>query len=212
MHVKVNNGHDNVSLMNDVYNLKRAWNDVDNLGLNYASLIYATNELEFKHCPVTFNFLSSEFSFENELFESVNHYLSENNDNSNIGGLDFESYGVTLNVSCVDDSYVISGDYAGDTYLADKIDVFFDNIKEELRFIANYKFDDIVCCLSEPQLGVYLDEKVHDKDTAYSVAGIYECGNDYSVDEVRGAIHTLVDKHPILKGCVMESDDLPLLV
>ena len=35
VHVKVNNGHDNVSLMNDVYNLKRAWNDVDNLGLNF---------------------------------------------------------------------------------------------------------------------------------------------------------------------------------
>ncbi len=212
VHVKVNNEYDNVSLMNDVYNLKRAWNDVDNLGLNYASLIYTTKELEFKHCPVTFNFLSTEFEFKNELFKSVNHYLSENNDNSTIGGLDFESYGVTFNVSCVDDSYVIEGDYAEDTYLADKIDIFFDNIKEELRFIANYRFDDIVCCLSESQLGVYLDEKVHEKDTAYSVAGIYECDNTFSVDEIRSAIHTLIDKHPILKGRVIESDNLPLLI
>ena len=215
VHVKVNNGHDNVSLMNDVYNLKRAWNDVDNLGLNYASLIYTTKELEFKHCPVTFNFLSTEFVFKNELFKSANHHLSENNDDIDeitINGLDFESYGVTFNVSCVDDSYVIEGDYAEDTYLADKIDIFFNNIKEELRFLANYKFDNIVSCLSESQLGVYLDEKVHDKDTAYSVAGIYKCDNTFSVDEIRSAIHTLIDKHPILKGRIMESDDLPLLV
>ncbi|WP_296894195.1 condensation domain-containing protein, partial [uncultured Methanobrevibacter sp.] len=74
------------------------------------------------------------------------------------------------------------------------------------------KFDNIVCCLSESQLGVYLDEKVHDKDTAYSVAGIYKCDNTFSVDEIRSAIHTLIDKHPILKGRIMESDDLPLLV
>ena len=147
--------------------------------------------------------------------ESVNHYLFENIDDGseiNIGRLDFESYGVTFNVSRVDGSYVISGDYAGDTYLGDKIDVFFDNIKDELSFIANYKFDTIVCCLSEAQLGVYLDEKVYDKGTAYSVQGIFECAGDYSVDEVKGAIYALIDRHPILKGRVLDNGDLPLLV
>ncbi|WP_461463266.1 D-alanine--poly(phosphoribitol) ligase subunit DltA, partial [Methanobrevibacter sp.] len=213
--VNVNNGYDDVSLMRDVYNIKRAFGDVGNLGLNYASLIYTTGELEFKHCLVTFNFLSTEFVFKNELFESVNHYLSENIDDGgeiNIGRLDFESYGVTFNVSRVDGSYVISGDYAEDTYLGDKIDVFFDNIKDELSFIANYKFEDIVCCLSEAQLGVYLDEKVYDKGTAYSVADIFDCGSDYSVDEVKGAIYALIDRHPILKGRVLDNGDLPLLV
>ena len=39
---------------------------------NYSLLIYVLGELEYKHCPVTFNFLSTEFSFENELFESIN--------------------------------------------------------------------------------------------------------------------------------------------
>ena len=213
--VNVNNGYDDVSLMRDVYHLKKALGDVDNLGLNYASLIYTTGDLEFKHCPVTFNFLSTEFVFKNELLESVNHYLFENIDDGseiNIGRLDFESYGVTFNVSRVDGSYVISGDYAGDTYLGDKIDVFFDNIKDELSFIANYKFDTIVCCLSEAQLGVYLDEKVYDKGTAYSVQGIFDCGGDYSVDEVKGAIYALIDRHPILKGRVLDNGDLPLLV
>ena len=206
---------DDLSLISDVYSLKRAFKDVNNLGLNYASLIYTTKELEFKHCPVTFNFLSSEFVFKNELFESINYYLSEDdNGHGEISSdvLDSESYGITFNVSRVGDYYVINGDYAQNTYLGDKFSVFLDNIKEELRFIANYKFDNIVCCLSEPQLGVYLDEKVHDKDTAYSTAGIFECNQVYSVDELKDAIHALIEKHPILKGRVLDTGDLPLLI
>ena len=149
------------------------------------------------------------------MFESINYYLSE--DDNGYGEissdvLDSESYGITLNVSRVGDSYVINGDYAQNTYLSDKFSVFLDNIKEELRFIANYKFDNIVCCLSEPQLGVYLDEKVHDKDTAYSTAGIFECTGDYSVDELKDAIHALIEKHPILKGRVLDTGYLPLLI
>ena len=97
--------------------------------------------MEFKHCPVTFNFLSSEFVFKNELFESINYYLSEDdNGHGEISSdvLDSESYGITFNVSRVGDSYVINGDYAQNTYLGDKFSIFLDNIKEELRFIANY--------------------------------------------------------------------------
>ena len=213
VHVSVDNGYDDVSLMSDVYKLKMAFEDVDNLGLNYTSLIYSTGDLVFKHCPVTFNFLNTEFVFKNDLFESINNLSENDNDDEiNIEDLDSESYGITFNISRVDDSYVISGDYAEDTYLGDKIDVFFDNIKDELMFIANYEFDSIVCCLSEAQLGVYLDEKVHDKGTAYSVPGIFECTSDYSVDQIKTAIHTLIDKHPILKGRVVESNDLSLLV
>ena len=200
-------------MISDVYSLKRAFKDVNNLGLNYASLIYTTKELEFKHCPVTFNFLSSEFVFKNELFESINQLSENDNDDEiNIAEVDSESYGITFNISRVGDSYVINGDYAQNTYLGDKFSVFLDNIKEELRFIANYKFDNIVCCLSEPQLGIYLDERVHDKDTAYSATGIFECSGDYSVDELKDTIHALIEKHPILKGRVLETDDLPLLV
>ena len=169
--------------------------------------------MEFKHCPVTFNFLSSEFVFKNELFESINQLSENDNDDEiNIAEVDSESYGITFNISRVGDSYVINGDYAQNTYLGDKFSVFLDNIKEELRFIANYKFDNIVCCLSEPQLGIYLDERVHDKDTAYSATGIFECSGDYSVDELKDTIHALIEKHPILKGRVLETDDLPLLV
>ncbi|WP_461463588.1 amino acid adenylation domain-containing protein, partial [Methanobrevibacter sp.] len=213
--VDTDNGYDIVSLMCDVYNIKDSFKDVNYLGLNYGSLIYTDGDLDYKHCPVTFNFLSGEFSFENDLFESVNYGLSK--DDVVVGGLDLVdldgvSFGISLNVSRVGEHYVVGGDYADGTYLGDKFSDFVENIKYELSFIANYKFDNIVCCLSEPQLGVYLDEKVHDKDTAYSTPGIFECDENYSVDEIKGAIHALVEKHPILKGRVVETEDLPLLV
>ncbi len=117
---------DDLSLISDVYSLKRAFKDVNNLGLNYASLIYTTEELEFKHCPVTFNFLSSEFVFKNDLFESINQ-LSENdnNDEINIAEVESESYGITFNISRIGDSYIINGDYAQNTYLGDKFSIFY---------------------------------------------------------------------------------------
>ena len=209
--VKVNNKKDSISLMSDVYSIKSAFNDIQHLGLNYLSLIYITGDLEYKHCPVTFNFLSSEFEFKNELFESINHYLSEN-DEISIDHFESESYGITFNVHRVESSYIVNGDYAAGTYIGDKFNEFIESIKDELSFIGNYEFDDIVCCLSESQLGVYLDEKVHDKGTAYSAPGLFECDDKYSIDEIRDAIGLLIDRHPILKGRVLETDDLPLLV
>ena len=56
--VDISNDYDNVSIVKDVYKIKTAFGNVKNLGLNYGSLIYITNELKYKHCPVTFNFLS----------------------------------------------------------------------------------------------------------------------------------------------------------
>ena len=129
--VKVSNGNDNISLMNDVYNIKNALKDVNHLGLNYGSLIYTSKELEYKHCPVTFNFLSTEFSFENELFESINLQVSSGGelDIFDLGGV---SAGISLNVSHVDDLYVFQGFYAEGTYLGDKFREFIENIKFEL--------------------------------------------------------------------------------
>ena len=94
--VKVSGNYDDVSLMIDILNLKNAFKQVNNLGLNYFSLIYITEELKYKHCPVTFNFLSTEFKFKNELFESrdlpagddkIGEALSEN-----------IHYGIDLNI------------------------------------------------------------------------------------------------------------------
>ena len=118
--VEVNNGMDDVSLMSDVYSLKRALGSIKHLGLNYQSLIYTTKDLEYKHCPVTFNFLSNEFVFKNELFESVNTFVSRNDVEIGIGCGDSDSFGVTFNVSRVDGSYIVNGDYAGDTYIGDR--------------------------------------------------------------------------------------------
>ena len=83
-----------------------------------------------------------------------------------------ETHGITFNISNTADSYLINGDYAKNTYIGNEFDIFvWKHQKNELEFIGNFQFDDdvIFCGLSEPQLGVYLDEKVHDKGTAYSV-------------------------------------------
>ena len=211
--VKIDCGKDTVSLVRDVYSLKKAFKDVNYLGLNYASLIYTTDELEFKHAPVTFNFLSSEFVFKNELFESINHYLFHNNlEIFEVDRFESDSYGVDFNVSHVDNQYVVNGNYALGTYIADEFNNFIDNIKFELNFIGNFNFDDgVVCCLSESQLGIYLDEQVNDKGTAYSTFDVFKC-DDYSIDEIKNAIGVLIDKHPILKGRVLDDGDIPLLV
>ncbi|WP_405290050.1 D-alanine--poly(phosphoribitol) ligase subunit DltA [Methanobrevibacter sp.] len=207
----VNGNYDDISLINDVYSIKNAFKDVNHLGLNYGSLIYDLHELEYRHCPVTFNFLSTEFSFENELFESVMPQMSFDSDDLEISDLDYDSFGISLNVSRIDDCYVVNGDYADDTYLGDKFEEFIDNIRYELKYIGDYESDRIICCLSESQLGIYLDEKVNDMGTAYSVLDILECGNNKSVDEIKAAIGALIDKHPILKGRVVDGE-VPLLV
>ena len=77
--------------------------------------------------------------------------------------------------------------------------------------LGNYNLDTIVCALSESQLGIYLDEKVNDMGTAYSTSGIFECGLDKSVDEIKLAINVLIAKHPSLKGHVVDEES-PLLV
>ena len=210
--INVNEKYDGISLMTDVYNVKSALKDVKHLGLNYASLIYTTNELTYKHCPVTFNFLSDEFTFKNELFKSYS--LSSSEEDVEIKGTEDESYGITFNVFKGDGFYNILGDYADKTYISNRFELFIENIKWELDFIADYDFENgaVVCCLSEPQLGVYLDEKIHDKGTAYASPASFDCGDGYSVDEVKNAIHALINKHPILKGRVVVTEDMPLLV
>ncbi|WP_407432192.1 AMP-binding protein, partial [Methanobrevibacter sp.] len=208
--IKVNDKYDNISIVKDIYNVKTALSDVANLGLNYGSLVFDTLELEYKHCPVSFNFLSREFSFENELFKTLNLPISSND--YDIHSND-DSYGINFNIFNIKDNYVLSGDYAKNTYLGDNFESFVENIKSELEFIANFSFkDEIACSLSESQLGIYLDEKVHDKETAYSGPGIFICDANKSIDEIKEIIHILIDKHPILKGRILDDEDMPLLV
>ena len=210
--VEVSEDDDHISLIRDIYNLKTAFKDIDNLGLNYESLIYTTGDLEFKHCPVTFNFLSNEFVFENQLFKSINEYLSSN-DEISLDVYDAEFYGISLNVTHSNEFYLVAGAYAIDTFIGDKYPEFVENIRNELKFIANHEFEDnIACCLSEPQMGVYLDEKVNDKGVAYSTSDIVECDSSKSVEDIKNAVSSLIDKHPILKGRILDNRDMPLLV
>ena len=205
--VEISNCNDDISLMRDVYELKTAFRDVNNLGLNYSSLIYTNKELEYKHCPVTFNFLSTEFIFKNELFESADIRLRNDEDND-------EVYGIDLNIDRVDDSYHIGGDYAENTFIGDEINLFIENIKSELEFIANFRFKDdrIICNLSESQLEVYMNEKEKDMGTAYSTWERVKCPQDKSIDEIKSAIHALIAKHPVLKGRILDDGDMPLFI
>ena len=206
--VDISNDYDNVSIVKDVYKIKTAFGNVKNLGLNYGSLIYITNELKYKHCPVTFNFLSTEFAFENELFKFINFDSVQDNLQ------DVDTYGIDFNINRMDDSYSISGDYPKGTYIADNLTEFIENIKFELEFIGNFTFDDkkFVCALSEPQLEVYFNEKNYNMGNAYSIWEIIECPLDKSVDEIRNTIHSLIEKHPILKGRILDDIDMPLLI
>ena len=47
--------------------------------------------------------------------------------------------------------------------------------------------------------------------TAYSAPGVFECPEGKSIDEIKDAIHRVIDKHPILKGRIVGDED-PLLV
>ena len=206
----ISNGHDDISLMSDVYSIKASIRNVNNMGLNYLSMIYTSGELEFRHCPVTFNFLSGEFSFENELFTSaISDYVEISADKK-----DSKAYGITFNIIRSADSYIISGDYAENTYIGEGFGELVENVKSELEFLKNHRFEnsDIVCCLSESQLGIYLDEKVNDKGSAYSTPGIFEYDCKYSAEDVKEAISALIKKHPILRGRVLDTGDIPLLV
>ncbi|WP_407432411.1 condensation domain-containing protein, partial [Methanobrevibacter sp.] len=213
LRICVGNDYEGISLMNDVLAVKSALNSVEHFGLNYESLIYYNKELEYKHCPVTFNFLSSEFEFNNDLFESSNHAIFDDDDVVGEDNHDSYSYGVSLNFAIVDGLYVVSGNYADGTFIGDKFSDFINNIKDEMSFISDYGFENgVICCLSEPQLGIYLDEKVHDKGTAYSAPGIFYFDEDKTVGEVENAIRVLIDKHPILKGRVYDNGGEPLLI
>ena len=200
--------YDDISIVNDVYKIKTAFGDVKNLGLNYASLIYINNEFEYRHCPVTFNFLSNEFAFKNELFKSVNHYLVQQ------VCPDVDTYGIDFNINRIDDYYSISGDYPKGTYIADNLTEFIENIKSELEFIGNFNFNDngVVCALSEPQLEIYFNEKDYDMGNAYSTWDVVECPLDKSVDDIKDTIHFLIEKHPVLKGRISDGRDMPLLI
>ena len=204
--VNVNAEYDNVSLVKDVYKLKTALKSIKHLGLNYQSLIYESNELDYRHCPVSFNFLSTEFTFKNEMFESIGENLALDLKKDQV------AYGITFNISRLNDSYLIDGIYAQDTYLGDGFSEFIRNIKYELEFLGNYKFEDaLVYQMSEAELGVYLDEILYDRGLAYATPTILSCG-EKSFEEIENAIFRFIDKYPILKGRVLESPDIPLII
>jgi acyl carrier protein len=137
--VEVSAGRGYDVLTQDAVNIKKRFEEIEHLGLNYSSLAYSLNEFEFKYCPVTFNFLSSEFVFKNELFESVGIRPVDDKVIESLS--ETLHYGVDLNIYKVNDFYLIKGRCAVGTYLDDKFDEFVDNIKKDLKFINDYLND-----------------------------------------------------------------------
>ncbi len=206
--VHISGNYDSLSLVGDVYKLKTAFKEIMNLGLNYTSLIYINDEFEYKHCPVTFNFLSTEFAFENKMFKSLNHKFFRDEE------ADGEVYGAAFNINRGDDVYSISGNYAKNTFIDDNFKEFIENIKSELKFIADYDFKDenIICALCEPQLEVYFNERNYDMGNAYSTMESVKCPSWMSIDEIKNSIHALINNHPVLKGRIIDNEDMPLMI
>ena len=96
-------------------------------------------------------------------------------ENADVDSSEIEHFGIDLNVYRENDDYIVEGNFAENTYIGDGLSEFIGNIKDELRFIADYGLgDSIGSVLSESQLGVYLDEKVNDMGTAYAVSGFID--------------------------------------
>ena len=139
---------------------------------------------------------------------------SVNYEASQVDERNMEVYGVDFNINRIDNNYHVSGDFPENTYIGDKFSEFMENIKFELGFISDYTFEDenIICALSEPQLEVYCNEKNHDMGNAYSTWETVPCPLNKTIDEIKGAIHTFINKHPILKGHIIDSESIPLLI
>ena len=125
---------DDHSLNEDATDLKKAFNEIEHLGLNYSSLIYNFSEFDFKHCPVTFNFLSSEFTFNNEMFESLE--VQALDDKTKELYSENTHYGIDLNIYKVKEGYLVKGSCSVGTYLDEMFAEFVDNIKSELELIS----------------------------------------------------------------------------
>lgn len=73
---------------------------------------------------------------------------------------------------------------------------------------------DTPCPLSESQLNIYLDERVHDMGTAYNNPFIlrFRDKNAYPADRIRRTINRLYQIYPVLKGRIRNADGVPSLV
>ena len=67
---------------------------------------------------------------------------------------------------------------------------------------VKYTFDDDVL-LSESQLNVYLDESVKDMGTGYNNPFRVQFSENYSADEIKQAVHKLLEIYPILKARII---------
>lgn len=70
------------------------------------------------------------------------------------------------------------------------------------------------CPLSESQLNVYLDEKVHDRGTAFNIPYIirFRDRENCSPDRIRAALEELLTAYPVLRGRVQDKEGSPSMV
>ncbi|MCQ2795071.1 MAG: amino acid adenylation domain-containing protein [Bacilli bacterium] len=204
--VSTKNSH--FDLINDLCAIKKATVNNAHLGIDYLVSCYYLKQLKFKHSPVTFNFLSDEFSYNNHLFRT----LSLDNDKEIAQRMNVAEtiYGLTLNISKSHNEYIITGTCPKHTYLSDKYQSFIANLKLEAKNIATaLNSKTYVYPLYEEPLGVYLDEKVNNKGTSYSCFGYVKFEQKISLDTAKAKISQLLDFHPVLKTRILDVNGLP---
>ncbi|MCQ2088403.1 MAG: condensation domain-containing protein, partial [Bacilli bacterium] len=208
--VKVSNTNSYLDIIRDLYNVKKVALDNKHLGIDYLIACYDLKKLKFKHSPITFNFLGDEFAYSNALFKTTNLNNEEKTINAGKANVNEITYGFSLNISKHNNIYSIGGSCASSTYLSNKYQIFLNNIKEETILISKVLKEKIyIYPLYEEPLGVYLDEKVNNKGTAYSCFGYVKLDKSVALDEVKKRINNLLNIHPVLKTRIVDLDGVP---
>jgi amino acid adenylation domain-containing protein len=175
----------------DVFSVRKARRSVPKGGRGYG---YLSSDLP----PITFNYLSSAFSYSDGLLEAVRLPINYP-EPPNMGEL------LSFNIAETDDGLIVSG-------RCPKQLPIFEIMQNRLGLILQSLAESISVPLSGPQLNVYLDEMANDKGTAYSAPGLFPIPEGASEDDVRHAIDAVLDAHPVLSMRISEIGGEPWLV
>ncbi|WII08342.1 amino acid adenylation domain-containing protein [Methanomassiliicoccales archaeon LGM-RCC1] len=175
----------------DVFSVRKARRSVPKGGRGYG---YLRNDLP----PITFNYLSSAFSYSDSLLEAVRLPISYQ-EPPDMGEL------LSFNIAETDDGLIISGRCPMQLPI-------FETIKNRLGSILQALAESLSAPLSGPQLNVYLDEMANDKGTAYSAPGMFPIPEGASDDDILHAIDAVLDAHPVLSMHISEVGGEPWLV
>lgn len=189
------------SVIEDLCYIKEKTSDAENKGIEYLSSVYINKKFKYQNFPITYNFLSSEFSYSNNLFSSINDRLSdvwfENLGQKTVTGID-------LNIKLFNNCYMVEGNCPKYTFLHKKYKVFLKNIDKEICSVNKqlnklFNSQTYVYELSNEQLGIYLDEKVNEKGCSYSCNGWFKISGKHKSKHITYCLNDYLEHHPVLK-------------